>query len=375
MAPHMDNSHIERSDAGLVPVHISQPEIVSLNVLQHGQVVDEKTGLRSYRKLSKILKKKKNLDILVSMTEFMKTGEDLPPDISQMIDQMLEKVPAEFVPIESDSDPEIHQLSETGEHEDKYLVLFPKDVVEILDFLRGEDTPDPTLGLDQFWGFLAPLAMVAMAAGSGWMGHKAEKARGNEDSRRHGQDMEEIRRAREQEMGKWSSPLKIEYHKPHKKGGQIRKYKVGGKVIGVEIKGKGTGQSDDIPRNAKENSWVWDATTVAHAGDGTTNAGQKAIENFEKTIAKTKLPEVKEVIKETIKSKPLRIVPCALSNGERVTPPELVAAAGDGDFDKGSSILRKMTKELRRHKASKGLNLPPSAHDLMIYYKKARGGK
>lgn len=148
-------------------------------------------------------------------------------------------------------------------------------------------------------------------------------------------------------------------------------YKKGGKVIGVEIKGKGTGQSDDIPRTTKENSWVWDATTVAHAGDGTTNAGQKAIKKFEELIVSKKLPHVKEVIKESIKSKPLRNVPCALSNGERVTPPEIVAAAGDGSFDRGSAILKKMTRELRSHKASKGLELPPAAHDLTVYYKKA----
>jgi hypothetical protein len=156
---------------------------------------------------------------------------------------------------------------------------------------------------------------------------------------------------------------------------QQNKYKKGGSVIGVEIKGKGTGQSDDIPKTVPENSWVWDATTVAHAGDGTTNAGQKAIENFEKMIKKHKLPEVKNEIDISIKHKPLRKVPCALSNGERVTPPHLVAAAGDGCFEKGSAVLRKMTHELRKHKASKGLDLPPSAHDLSIYYKKALRGE
>jgi hypothetical protein len=152
-------------------------------------------------------------------------------------------------------------------------------------------------------------------------------------------------------------------------------YKTGGTVGGIEIKGKGTGQSDDIPKTVPENSWVWDATTVAHAGDGTTNAGQKAIAKFEKMIKTHKLPDVKREIELSIKHKPLRKVPCALSNGERVTPPHLVAAAGDGCFEKGSSVLRKMTHELRKHKASKGLDLPPSAHDLSIYYKKALRGE
>ncbi len=154
----------------------------------------------------------------------------------------------------------------------------------------------------------------------------------------------------------------------------MKKYKKGGQVVGIEIKGRGTGQSDDIPKTVPENSWVWDATTVAHAGDGTTNAGQKAIKKFEDILKREKLPKHKSVIETLIKEKPLRKVPCALSNGERVTPPHLVAAAGDGDFDKGSAVLRKMTQELRRHKASKGLDLPPSAHDLTLYYKKAIRG-
>jgi hypothetical protein len=91
-------------------------------------------------------------------------------------------------------------------------------------------------------------------------------------------------------------------------------------------------------------------------------------------IHKHKLPEVKHEIDISIKKQPLRKVPCALSNGERVTPPHLVAAVGDGSFDKGAKVLRKMTKELRRHKASKGLDLPPAAHDLTVYYKKALRG-
>lgn len=171
------------------------------------------------------------------------------------------------------------------------------------------------------------------------------------------------------EVRKWQSELK----KQLQKEGKIP-YKTGGKVVGIEIKGKGTGQSDDIPKTVPENSWVWDATTVAHAGDGTTNAGQRALATFEHILKSKKLPHVKEVIETSIKSKPLRNVPCALSNGERVTPPHLVAAAGDGSFDKGAIVLKKMTKELRRHKASKGLDLPPSAHELEVYYKKACRG-
>ena len=218
-----------------------------------------------------------------------------------------------------------------------------------------------------------------MAAGL-YAGHLGSKQKEKEDLSQYYEDKEENERRKRQQFEMINEPMKGDlFPQPKPMESHFNRptrlqYKKGGQIRGEEIRGKGTGQSDDIPKTVPENSWVWDATTVAHLGDGTTNAGQKAIEKFETIIKKEKLPHVKKMIDTTIKKTPLRQVPCALSNGERVTPAHLVAAAGDGSFHKGAKILRQMTRDLRKHKASKGLDLPPSAHDLETYYKKALRG-
>ena len=234
-------------------------------------------------------------------------------------------------------------------------------------------------------GYALPAAILGGAA---YFGQKGEKQREDEELKHYNEDRaakERSKRHMAELMGeplyepvRISDSLGSEFYK---KGERVRfdkmmkypRYKTGGKIIGIEIKGKGTGQSDEIYKTVPENSWVWDATTVAHLGDGATDAGHKAIESFEKQIKKNLLKDYKPHIDISIKEKPLRAVPCALSNGERVTPPHLVAAIGKGSFDHGSSILRRMTKELRRHKASNGNDLPPAAHRLEYYYKKAIG--
>lgn len=230
-------------------------------------------------------------------------------------------------------------------------------------------------------GMSSYLPAAGLAGAGLFMSHRGDKKRHKEDLDYYYKDKEEKDKKKRAAFLRSNPTLEHDmlptYGIPHQPSAELphgRPYKKGGQVIGIEIKGRGTGQSDDIPKTVPENSWVWDATTVAHAGDGTTNAGQKAIKKFEDILKREKLPKHKDVIETLIKEKPLRKVPCALSNGERVTPPHLVAAAGDGDFDKGSAVLRKMTQELRRHKASKGLDLPPSAHDLTLYYKKAIKG-
>jgi hypothetical protein len=175
----------------------------------------------------------------------------------------------------------------------------------------------------------------------------------------------------------FSATLEPHHFSPHQHRHKTYNYKKGGliKLKGEEIKGKGNGQDDYIPKTCKEKDWVWDATTVGHLGDGATNAGQKALASFEQKIKKNLLHKHKPEIEIQIKQKPLRNVPCALSNGERVTPGPLVAAAGEGDFERGAKIFRKMTQELRKHKMSKGLDLPPPAHDLTVYYKKVLRSK
>lgn len=503
----MEQSMQEQSK--LVEIHVSKNEVICFNSLQGGQSVDEQTGLREYSKLLDVLSIPIIRKLFVLMTDIIKSGEPLPEDIKQVMSEPLNGDEHGLEPIESDFDPQMKQMRDTGDGDDHYLVLMPQAVVSFMDTLQGGEKRDQSLGLQEFGffdeiirgvatvggailggpvgagignmvgkgitggkdllqggiktglmaygasqmlgggggmggmfgggggmggmmggggmggpvegqngqyssayvggnqgigpdGVQAPMPQrgmsgpgagggggmggmggmmdnmgpLALLGGGMYLGYKGEKEKYKQAKKVYEEDKERKGRGRRALHGMMDQGLNTQIRTPEHHIPQEHKrsaYKKGGKVIGIEIKGKGTGQSDDIPRTTKENSWVWDATTVAHAGDGTTNAGQKAIKKFEDIIVSKKLPHVKEVIKESIKAKPLRNVPCALSNGERVTPPEIVAAAGDGSFDRGSAILKKMTRELRSHKASKGLDLPPAAHDLTVYYRKALG--
>ncbi len=157
-------------------------------------------------------------------------------------------------------------------------------------------------------------------------------------------------------------------------------YKEGGVVKekstkGIALKGPGDGQSDDIKQHIPEYTWIHDATTVSNLGNGTTEAGHKVLEKFEKKIEKELLPRYKEVLLEKIKKQGLRKVPCRVATGERETPPLLVGALGKGSFEKGAIELRKITKAIRMHKTSKRTELPPAALAMETYAKKALRGE
>lgn len=149
-------------------------------------------------------------------------------------------------------------------------------------------------------------------------------------------------------------------------------FKKGGHVTGRPIVGRGKGQEDLIKDDGvKEGSWIWDASTTADWGDGSTNAGQKEIAKLEKYIAKHVPVKKLQHLDHGGKAK---IVPCALSDGERHTPTPIVTAAavlktGHASNTKGAEIFRKMTKVLRKHKNSNGTELPPAAPDIIKLFK------
>lgn len=526
-----------------VPVHISPDEVVYLNILQDGQSVDKETGLREYSKLSIVLQNPKVRELFMTIIGVLESGEPIPEDLKAILDTPSQDEEDGFEPIESDYDPQVQEMAQTGEGEDKILVMMPTDVVELFDSIQGGEHTDPTLGLQEFGffknlfrsivrvvgtigggigGFMlggpmgaaagaaagnmvgrgatgqrfggdmlragamnglygygagslaasgllgsgvagmgaqsagtgaagAGLGGGATAAGTGaagagmgggfaggaapivngaasvapgvtqaatpyiagaaaktaaaspglfsglgayaapaalfggamLLGRKGEKQKEEVDERRYQEDKERADAINDRVLGKYDTPYTVQQNPyefnpdrySRKRSEKKQYYKTGGKVTGIAITGKGTGQSDDIKHDAKENDWIWDATTVAHFGDGSSNAGQKAIKKFENFLLKKELPKVEHVIKQSLKEKPLRKVPCALSDQERRTHAPIVAAAGKGSFQKGGIVLRKMTKELRKHKASNGLGLPPAAHDPTVYYKKALRGE
>ena len=238
----------------------------------------------------------------------------------------------------------------------------------------------------------------ALLAGSMLLGNKGQKQKEKEyedDKRDHRGMMEEQNnyihrplrgslyaqpeyvfdqsRGRERDSGYEDD---LSYRSPRRSAGRAQNaYKKGGlvsdySVRGIALKGPGKGQADLIKKNIPEYTWIHDATTVSNLGDGVTDEGHKEIHAFENKIRKEMLPLYKDRLKSETKSARLRKVPCAVANGEHEMPPLLVGALGEGSFEKGATILRKMTKEIRRHKTSSRDGLPPAAHDLDTYYKK-----
>jgi hypothetical protein len=143
-------------------------------------------------------------------------------------------------------------------------------------------------------------------------------------------------------------------------------YKTGGLVshkVSCGIKGKGTGQSDDIKVDMPVGSYIIDATTTAHLGDGSSTAGIKALDNMVKSISKS---PVRKLIEKRIQVKK---IPVAVANEEYKIDPVTVSVIGNGDLGKGSKLLERMVKRVRQHKAQGGLNLPPQALSPLEYLK------
>lgn len=223
----------------------------------------------------------------------------------------------------------------------------------------------------------------ALLGGGLFLTHKHEQAKQQEEKKRAKEQKAEIRRLRsqygydeplggEELMYFPHDPAEILKGKIHKKDDldlHGRAAFAKGGVVGRPIVGKGKGQEDKINDDrVKEGGWIWDASTVAGFGDGSTRAGQKEIQTLEKLVAR-KAGNLKKYQKLDHGGQP-RKVPCALSDGERYTPPEIVTALGQGSNAEGAAKLRAVTKELRKHKIAGGTDLPPAAPPIIEVLKK-----
>ena len=66
------------------------------------------------------------------------------------------------------------------------------------------------------------------------------------------------------------------------KDGHVPEFVTG--ATGHYVKGKGDGQSDDIPAMLADGEYVWDAATVADLGNGSSDAGAKVLDGMRKAI-------------------------------------------------------------------------------------------
>jgi len=75
-----------------------------------------------------------------------------------------------------------------------------------------------------------------------------------------------------------SSPL------GYKDGGDVHKPEFITGATGHYVKGRGDGQSDDIPAMLADGEYVFDADTVAALGNGSSDAGAKLLDHFRESL-------------------------------------------------------------------------------------------
>lgn len=225
----------------------------------------------------------------------------------------------------------------------------------------------------------SPLGLMAGVGGLSYLGskkhHEHEKKRVDEHNReiekqKHEQGFnlpweyaprpERLKRNPKYEHGNGETY----YIHSYREGGQIKSSTESSKIVG-----KGNGQDDAIKTTIPEKSYIIDATTVAHLGDGSSSSGLKVLEETAKKI-KSKFPkplvnEVTKVVKKTCKQVPVRV-----ANEEFKFDPVTVTLAGHGDAKKGAEVFKTMVHNIRKHKASNGLGLPPRAKDPLAYMQK-----
>lgn len=389
----------------MIPVHVSRHEVKFMDEMQklatgHKEAVDPHTGLRAYPGLSTVIENPESQRMFRGALHAAKTGAVMPPDVQKAYSSTRNKIAQKKMPkVDSDRDPLVQSMEDAGEGNDKELVMLPLDVVEFLDKLEGTKKKESKFGLQEFAFFDNIFDVVgsamhlantreshwigeAIGVGSlllgGWLNNQADE----EEEERYKKEKADRYARKSAQAARWNAgkikipaymPQRPDQHTVHgfKKPAGDR-YKKGGMVLGKVLKGPGHGQEDLIHKDIPENTWIHDAHTVGNWGNGTTEHGHKVLESLENFAVKKLLtPEVKQKFKAQLRDKPLRQVPCAVANGERETPPIIVAALGGGSNDKGANILRDMTESLREHKISKGRKLPPAAPDIINHYKRA----
>lgn len=136
-------------------------------------------------------------------------------------------------------------------------------------------------------------------------------------------------------------------------------YREGGHVVkdvSFAIKGPGDGQADRIKTKLEPGSFISDATSIAHMGNGDTESGLKVLKKFINSFPR---PMGR---RERVKK-----VDALVANGEAYIPRDKVTSIGGGSNEEGGRLLQHMIHNLRKHKASNGDKLPPPALPLRDY--------
>ncbi len=175
--------------------------------------------------------------------------------------------------------------------------------------------------------------------------------------------------AEDRKRGRYTEPMFLtEEMKPDKyaEGGHVtHSYKEGS-----IIKGPGDGQADDIRTHIPADSYIIDATSTAHFGNGSSERGAEVLKRVEQRLKKNAHPALMQKLEQHYErhAKPTEVM---LSNDEFGFDPISVTLLGKGSIAKGSKALKTMVKNLRKDKSRNGLGLPPPAKDPFHYMKGA----
>ena len=152
----------------------------------------------------------------------------------------------------------------------------------------------------------------------------------------------------------------------YKKGGLVKHKDLGSFTKSTGIYGPGNGRDDKIKTKIPSGSYIIDASTTANLGDGSSSSGIKVLEEVAKHIKKSKPIHVVKHVEKFIKGDS-KNTPVYLANEEFKFDPITVALAGGGSIDKGAKVFENMVKQVRSHKNSNGLGLPPKAKHPLEY--------
>jgi hypothetical protein len=88
--------------------------------------------------------------------------------------------------------------------------------------------------------------------------------------------------------GNYNKPISSQYFVNRAKGGNVHVPEFITGATGHYVKGRGDGQSDDIPAMLADGEYVFDADTVAALGNGSSDAGAKVLDKMREEIRKHK---------------------------------------------------------------------------------------
>jgi hypothetical protein len=137
-------------------------------------------------------------------------------------------------------------------------------------------------------------------------------------------------------------------------------FRKGGYVSGDE-----GGQDDSRRIDIPEGSYVWDATTVSLLGDGNSLKGKRDIKQLEDSFLRTGIINSRYL---EGKQRPQKVIHALVSDGEMISPPEVVKRAGNGSNARGGRVFDRVRKNLRKDKGLKTF-LPPKSKPITAYLK------